>query len=1143
VAAANPRLAAKFDIWGGTKLLQFSGKFRHVAERHAHLLTAGQVLSAVLSTLEADRASRTLVIETLVARGLSEHQYTKLDQAGSLDDQRPGIHHLYVDLPYKAVGHEDEGLVLEALTCTSGRNHGVSEPRIGSDAWGRWERSPRRAKIWFVRGGPGQGKSTIGQFFCQIHRAALWAAMEPKRADLGALADAIREHAKAAGVWPTAPRVPVYIELKKYSQWFGEREPLKPTGVESYLAELLTGVTQQTVGVGALRTMLASGRWVVVFDGLDEVPGPLKDRLADEIREFIHGTARSSDLLTICTSRPQGYSGQFDSLSGADLHLTPLPKGIAFECARRVAAMGRTETEAKASEEILRRALKSDAVGELMTSPLQAHIMAVIVRSGQHPPERKWELYRRFYDVILAREASKGFELLRRESVLIKGVHNKLGFVLHCDAERADGALASLSKATFRSLVASVVREKRGEEVPELTERIMVASTERLVLINTPEKGTVVRFDIRQIQEFFAAEFLCDGASPEQLDERVAMLGADAHWREVLHFVLSALAENNRKADLSVVLKVLEAIDDSHSAPEERDLGRALARGAVLSAALLRDGVLEQDHGVRSLFWKSLEPLVAARDEQAVESLLHVEGEASRRWLCALMVAEFENRLPFQVVGAFRVLWQLLRDGEPEVERVRKKLTTSKFVPLDVGIARMAFENDVPFARWHAATIVDALDQPALGCWWAIAAAFRHTPFASGVTEEIVKRYGPSWSVLPDLFRTVRSREEWKVVGPFRVARSALASVPELAEVPEDSAALPFGLRLLATAGAYARTGSRDDLLEFLDVLNGNSTALLFLPSELVPIDATNRNALAELRGQLENMDPAEFEASKFGWTPQNIAIGWAPPEALEHDEIAQSLREAIREYPSALPSLVRYLTSESLEKPGVTELVREQLRTHPRLLGALDPRVWGRLIGDDEPLRLQLRQECRDVEHWRVEQMTGERWAPFRVDLPIDAILLPRILGCVLGPPHSHRGRPSETIKLLLGLFGLDVGRLSSLARGVITTCHQSERVAAILLTLLCPDVSVSDVINEHSEYLLQAASDGNQVVHELGRCGTLVNGLVSTPFRVLSSSLMRLAWEKGEGGDIWELVVADWRQRSTSPSLTTGARDTWCK
>jgi hypothetical protein len=114
------------------------------------------------------------------------------------------------------------------------------------------------------------------------------------------------------------------------------------------------------------------------------------------------------------------------------------------------------------------------------------------------------------------REGQKNFQdpkiarLLTEEDRLLKAVHMRLGFVLHARAETSEGAQTNLSKVEFRELVRGAVTELGDSDVESTLNSVMEATTERLVLVNTPESGEHVRFDIRQLQEFFAAEFIYD---------------------------------------------------------------------------------------------------------------------------------------------------------------------------------------------------------------------------------------------------------------------------------------------------------------------------------------------------------------------------------------------------------------------------------------------------------------------------------------------------------------------------------------------------------------------------------------------------------------------------------------------------------
>lgn len=130
--------------------------------------------------------------------------------------------------------------------------------------------------------------------------------------------------------------------------------------------------------------------WFANFDGLDEVPNDLKDQVAEEIITFANELIPQldADFLILCTTGPQGYSGQFENLYSATVTLTPLPPEIALACASSVVKFNRSEEEASEAIKILEYAMESEQVRELMTTPLQSHIMAVVVRDGGRPPEK-----------------------------------------------------------------------------------------------------------------------------------------------------------------------------------------------------------------------------------------------------------------------------------------------------------------------------------------------------------------------------------------------------------------------------------------------------------------------------------------------------------------------------------------------------------------------------------------------------------------------------------------------------------------------------------------------------------------------------------------------------------------------------------
>ncbi len=567
VRAARPKLAKHFHIWGGRKVLDLLALHPEIGDYYYEFTTPGQVLSS-LRALSDTTAGINDIIRHLVVSRFIDQQYTKLEQAGSPADTRPGIQRLFVDLPFLSLDSELRGMAAQYLATTSAQNHRATMDTADTTDWKAWQRHPSRARVWFIKGGPGQGKSTVTQYFCQIQRAALISASDgpkvtvPQRATV----KEIKEVALAGGLWPAAPRVPVSIELREYAQWFGSQDEHAARGVLSYVASVITKSLEQAVQSGTLKRAFGTGRWLFIFDGLDEVPSDVKEQVAREIGLFIDDTlvGCQADALSICTSRPQGYSGQFANLEAASVELVKLSPDEALKCAKPVFSIDRSEDESKAYFETLKEAMNSAAIREIMTTPLQSHIMAIVVRDGGRPPERKWQLFSNFYQVIKRREANRNLgdkrlsSLLREEDLLLKALHNRLGFELHMRAETSQGAQTSLDRAHLKSIVVETVSLLQETDIDSTVNTLMDATTERLVLVNTPETGDEVRFDIRPLQEFFAAEYIYESVSPSIFGDRIRVIGGDSHWREVMHFLLSGLVENSRQAESAVAVEVLQ---------------------------------------------------------------------------------------------------------------------------------------------------------------------------------------------------------------------------------------------------------------------------------------------------------------------------------------------------------------------------------------------------------------------------------------------------------------------------------------------------------------------------------------------------------------------------------------------------------
>lgn len=645
----NPALAEKFAIWSGEKILDFIHLNHAVGNQFAHLLTPGTLISRLHNLLNSSSEAEKRIIPLFVVNGLAENARTKLEQAGDVSDDTAGLHLLFSDIPYAFDGEDAEEKVLKSLTKSASNTFPIALSVELTEEWSCWFSHPSRSRVSFIKGGPGQGKSTTCQFFSQINRAAILLQLEER---IGtpreiSLAKAIRSKAIELDVWPSHPRIPVHFELKEYASWMARQHQETPKSVITYLKSKISTETSEDIEISRLRNLLAEHRWAFIFDGLDEVSDDVKDEVAAEISKFYREEYSESDCLFICTSRPQGYSGQFISLDPCEIELVPLDIDQALEFARPILYSKRTQIEGDESFNRLKAAAQATSVQELMTSPLQAHIMAIIVKSGQRPPERKWLLFSKFFSVILARESNRDLndrsvaELLQKDEKLIRNVHSVVGFKLHAYAESAFGVHSDMKRDEFVQLVTAAVQHSKDETESEtIIEAVKKASEERLVLISTPIDKTRLRFDVRQLQEFFAAECLHDGISADGIELRLRTIAGDAHWREVTHFLLSALVENNRRPEIALAVQVISDLDSGENATE-RKVNHKLARGARIVSKLLSDGVLEVDKSLRNMFKNTLAPLAFSNSPYDVSDLITIEGPSSKKWIFDYMLEVF----------------------------------------------------------------------------------------------------------------------------------------------------------------------------------------------------------------------------------------------------------------------------------------------------------------------------------------------------------------------------------------------------------------------------------------------------------------------------------------------------------------------
>jgi energy-coupling factor transporter ATP-binding protein EcfA2 len=453
-------------------------------------------------------------------------------------------------------------------------------------------------------GGPGQGKSTIGQLASQQYRAFL---LEESTDLLNARqAELVRSftrqptgRSKKELAQPRRHLFPLTLELPKVAVWLREgRSEQKPSMEVPHLIRYLTELpSAKAVNLKAeiLWEFVKKLPVFIVLDGFDEV-GATKDREAVVLaaREFFQALAHQENSgQVLATTRPQGYADEFSSM-GIRLTkwvLMPLEQEEALSYARKL-------VEAKVDgvdlqQQTLSRlndATREPATQRLLTTPLQVTILTALVQQLGGVPRERWNLFSRYFSYTYDREIERksyASTILLSHRNHIERIHARVALLLQVEAESVGGAEARMSRQRLEEVIVEVLREDEVAEETQgrLVAEIAKAAEQRLVFLVEPEPGKF-GFEIRSLQEFMAAWALTDGRDDDVV-QRMGQVARASMFRNVIVFVASRLYSNT-----SPLRENICRVCDELNNPSFDELGAVSKAGSVLAMDIIEEGAI-----------------------------------------------------------------------------------------------------------------------------------------------------------------------------------------------------------------------------------------------------------------------------------------------------------------------------------------------------------------------------------------------------------------------------------------------------------------------------------------------------------------------------------------------------------------------
>lgn len=639
-------------VWDYSDLRGFLDGDADLRAAYGHFITSGDVLAQMMDLLKPQRSDFSDVMHTFLQKELIADMSAKLQSAGEDPEVQIPLANVFVDLPFAesaeaavlASEEEEQELprvVNALLEAGSSVLRRISDEDANTGREGR--SSGRSASRFVIVGGPGQGKSTFGQYLCQLYRAAILRDRPRERLDdqVPLIFKQLEKQRKELGGLPLVRRFPIRIELRNFAHALAAEPQLT---LLEYIRHDIARLGSAAISLEDLKCWLGQYPWVLVLDGLDEVP-PSSNRseVLKEIEGFrIDAASRNSDMLVVATTRPQSYSKEFSDELFRHLYLTPLSPTQALHYGRKLAD-ARCGADERRKDELVRsleKACQNPATSRLMQSPLQVTIMATLLEDTGEPPQQRYRLFADYYRTIYRRETRRKLlgGILTERQKDIDTIHAYSGLMLHAAGEKttarprrgqSDDIDSALSDEQFRELVRRRLEQIgiSAVKVSELLARISDGSLQRLVFLVRPREGWV-RFDIASLKEFMAAEAVMNG-SDEDVRERMKVIAPASFWRNVFQFAVGKCFLE-REHLLDNLVSLCTGLDEDKPCAEivaDETAGRAAKAvlwGSRLALDILADGTARQYPGFEVRFARIALRLVHVADMESCARLASV---------------------------------------------------------------------------------------------------------------------------------------------------------------------------------------------------------------------------------------------------------------------------------------------------------------------------------------------------------------------------------------------------------------------------------------------------------------------------------------------------------------------------------------
>lgn len=449
---------------------------------------------------------------------------------------------------------------------------------------------------WVVlQGAPGQGKSTLAQYVCQVHRARYLDKVD-------FLSSISKSHAGSAF------RLPIKVDLRDLANYLDGRPFLgldvihdQPRSLERFLS-LLVQVKSGGRAFSADDFAETATRlpMLLFLDGLDEVADlDLRKHLVVKVLEALNRLKENdANLQVVVTSRPSLFSSAPSLRSFTTFSLAPIGNvTISAYADKWVTAKNLDPERAREVKGILAQKLDLGHIRELTRNPMQLTILLSLIHSvGYSLPDVRTDLYRQYVELFMTREAEKS-PMVRDHRHLLLEIVEYLAWILQRGAE--SGSSGTVSRDELRLLIKERLEE--AQQDPGILDDLFSGGLERVYVLVQRVEG-LYEFEVQPLREYFAAKYLYASAPVSNFRhqevfgdraQRFEAMAVNPYWANVARFY-AGFYEGGEIGALSTSLRELGSSGSFAAGLIARGLGAALLADWVFrSKRFIQNEVIE----------------------------------------------------------------------------------------------------------------------------------------------------------------------------------------------------------------------------------------------------------------------------------------------------------------------------------------------------------------------------------------------------------------------------------------------------------------------------------------------------------------------------------------------------------------------